>query len=102
MASLDEAHLAAAEAINFKIVKSQSVGGGHTGDVVERLTCEDGYTVILKVAPRWRGSGTMLDYGINREIGFYRDVPQLAPWRAALLGTIRSEHWVGLVLADLD
>jgi hypothetical protein len=44
----------------------------------------------------------MLDYGINREIGFYRDVPQLAPWRAALLGTIRSEHWVGLLLADLD
>lgn len=85
------------------VASATVITGGYTPQQLRRLELEDGRYVILKAAPPPEiASPPDWTAILNREVGAYRDLPALKPWRPDYLGEIEAEGWVGLLTEDLS
>src|SRR5437763_14985530 len=98
----DEARAEAASTLGTSVVEATALGGGHTGQLVERLALADGRVVVLKAAKTWAAGGGLGSFAIRTEIELYGLVPTLARWRPARIATFETVRWLGLVMENRD
>lgn len=80
----------------------EPVDGGYTPQRVSRLRIAGGETLVLKAAPP-ASVDARLDWPgeLQREIELHVSHPELDRWRPALLASLASGGWRGLLMEDL-